>query len=142
MSLITPPTLASNSTKSVPANVARRELEARIRDMQQRAILQRKLVGLCCLASGCAAALSIVAVADFFLQLELAYRTGWFAGLVMMASAAIYLGWKSWIANYTLSQAAVDAERQLEQLGQRLRTTLDYDQPDRHPAAASPVLVV
>ncbi len=141
MSLTTPSTPVSKLTKSVPADVARRELEARIRDMQQRAILQRKLVGLCCLAIGCALALSIVAVADFLLELEFAYRTGWFAGLVMMASAAIYLGWKSWIANYTLSRAAVDAEAQLEQLGQRLRTTLDYDQPDRHPAAASPLLV-
>ena len=141
MSLTTPPTLTAKSTKSVPADVARRELEARIRDMQQRSILQRKLVGVCCLAAGCAVALSIVAVADFFLELELAYRTAWLVGLLMISGAAIFLGWKRWIAGYTLSQAAVDAEAQLAQLGQRLRTTLDYDQPDRHPAAASPVLV-
>lgn len=141
MSLTTPPTLTAKSTKSVPADVARRELEARIRDMQQRAILQRKLVGVCCLATACALALSIVAVADFFLELQLPFRTAWFVGLVMISSAAMFLGWKRWIVGYTLSQAAVDAESQLEQLGQRLRTTLDYDQPGRHPAAASPVLV-
>ena len=141
MSLTTPASPASKLTKSVPADVARCELEARIRDLQQRAILQRKLVGACCLATGCALALSIVAVSDFFLEIALPYRTAWFVGLLMVSSAAIFLGWKRWIASYTLSQAAVDAERQLEQLGQRLRTTLDYDQPDRHPAAASPVLV-
>ncbi len=141
MSLTSPPIVASKSKQSVPADVAQRELEARIRDMQQRAILQRKFVGACCLATAFALALSIVAVADFFLELQLAYRTAWFVGLLMSSSAAIFLGWKRWIASYTLSQAAVDAEAQLEQLGQRLRTTLDYDQPNRHPAAASPVLV-
>ncbi len=141
MPLETRPVPASKSSKSVPADVARRELEARIRDMQQRAVFQRKLVGACCLATAFAFALSIVAVADFFLELQIAYRTAWFVGLLMCVSAAIFLGWRRWIASYTLSQAAVDAEAQLEQLGQRLRTTLDYDQPGRHPAAASPVLV-
>lgn len=141
MSLTSPPIVTSKSKPGVPADVARSELEARIRDMQQRAIFQRKLVGACCLATAFALALGFVAVADFFLEIALPYRTAWFVGLVMSLSAAIFLGWRRWIASYTLSQAAVDAEAQLEQLGQRLRTTLDYDQPDRHPAAASPMLV-
>ncbi len=141
MSLVTPPTLAVISTNCVPADIARRELEARIRDTQQRAIVQRKLVGVCCLAAGCAVALIVVAVADFFLELDLAYRTAWFVGLLMTSTTAVFLGWKRWIVGYTLSQAAVDAEAQLVQLGQRLRTTLDYDRPDRRPAEASPALV-
>ncbi len=141
MSIVTPPAAAPKLTKSVPADFARRELEARIRETRRSAVLQRKLVGVCCVAVAFAAALGVVAVADYFLELDLAYRTAWLVGVTVIVSAGVYLGWKRWIASYTLSQAAVDAEAQFEQLGQRLRTTLDYDQPDRHPAQASPALV-
>lgn len=91
--------------------------------------------------TGCVLGLSIVAFADFVIELALPFRTAWFVGLLLSSSAAIFLSWKRWVVRYTMSHAAVDAEAQLEQLGQRLRTTLDYDQPDRNPAAASPVLV-
>ncbi len=141
MSIATPPSAASKLTKSVPADVAHRELEARIRETRQRAVRQRKLIGVCCVAAAFALAVGVVAVADYFLELGLPFRTAWLVGVMLIASAAVHLGWKRWIASYTLSQAAVEAESQFEQLGQRLRTTLDYDQTERRPAQASPALV-
>jgi hypothetical protein len=99
------------------------------------------MIGVAGIGSACAVAVAVIAFADYFLELPLAVRAGWAVGLLIVAATAMALGWKRWIASYTLSRAAVDVEAQLEQFGQRLRTTLDYDQPDRRPAAASPALL-
>lgn len=142
MSIALPPTQAPKSTKNkVSAEVARHELDSRLRDTRQRAVRQRQLIGAASVASACAAATGAAAVADYFGELSFGLRATWAMGVVVLAVTAIVLGWKRWIASYTLSQAAVDAEAQLEQLGQRLRTTLDYEEPERRPAAASPALV-
>ena len=142
MSIASPPNLAPKSTKNkVSAEVARRELDARLRDTRQRAVRHRQLIGLASITSACAVAFGAVAVADYFWELALAGRATWAIGVVLAALMALGFGWKRWIASYTLSQAAIDAEGQLEQLGQRLRTTLDYEEPERRPAAASPALV-
>ena len=142
MSLASPPTLAPKTPNNkVSAEVARRELDARLRDTRQRAVRQRQLIGAASIASACAVAFGVVAVADYFWELTLAARATLAITVAIAAVTAIVFGWKRWIASYTLSQAAADAEAQVERLGQRLRTTLDYEEPERRPAAASPALL-
>jgi hypothetical protein len=85
--------------------------------------------------------LAVIATVDWFFELATVWRAVWITGNVVMVVAFIALGSKRWIIAYTLSDTAVDAESRLSQFGQRLRTTLDYEQRSPQPAAASASLL-
>lgn len=140
MSIMTPPTIHSAAT-SVTSGAAVHAVQDRLRQTQQRLILQRVAMGFFLIVVLGAFSLAVIATVDWFFELATVWRAVWITGNVVMAVAFIALGSKRWIMAYTLSDTAVDAESRLSQFGQRLRTTLDYEQQFPQPAAASASLL-
>ncbi len=140
MSIMTPPTIHSASS-SVTGGAAVHAVQDRLRQTQQRLILQRVAMGFLLIVVLGDFSLAVIATVDWFFELATVWRAVWITGNVVMAVAFIALGSKRWIMAYTLSDTAVDAESRLSQFGQRLRTTLDYEQQTPRPAAASASLL-
>jgi hypothetical protein len=140
MSIMTP---AAPGKKPVAARgeLAVRELEDRLRETQQAVVRQRLTAGACWLATAFAVAVGAMAIVDYFVELALVWRMAWLVAALTAATIAAVRGWRRWIAPYTLSRAAADAEGHVKQFGQRLRTTLDYEHPQPRPAEASPSLL-
>ncbi len=126
---------------AVSGETAVRELETRLRDTQQSVVRQRMAVGLLALAASLMLALAVVALVDYFAELGFALRAAWLLCALGAAAIAGGIGWKRHIAPYTLTRAAVDAEGHIVGFGQRLRTTLDYDQQNPPPAQANKMLL-
>ena len=139
MSTVTPGRLGRQSrTRSVSMELC--ALKSRLQTARRResasiggTIAAAMAVGMICLA--------LCATADLFLELATVWRAAWVMGVAVVLTAVIAMGCRRWIVAYTLSDTAADAERRLRQFGQRLRTTLDYDQQIPEPAAASPSLL-
>jgi hypothetical protein len=140
MSIMTP---AAPGKKPFAArgDLAVRELEDRLRETQQAVVRQRLTAGACWIATVLALAVGAIAVVDYFVELTLVWRMAWLATALAVATFVAVRGWRRWIAEYTLSRAAADAEGHVKQFGQRLRTTLDYEHPQPRPAEASAALL-
>jgi hypothetical protein len=141
MSTMVPQTTNLSTSVRDRADTAMLRLQARLRSTRQTLITQRLgiiatlifiLVAICVAAS---------ATLDLFLELDSVWRTLWMISVGGLCAVAASIGWKRWIANCNLSKVAVDAERQLTQFGQRLRTTVDYERQTPRPAMASPSLL-
>lgn len=126
---------------AVSGEAAVRELETQLRDTQQTVVRQRVAAGLLALGAALMLTLAAVAVVDYFAELGFALRAAWLVGLLVAAVTAGISGWKRYIAPYTLARVAADAEGHVSGFGQRLRTTLDYDQQSPPPARADNMLL-
>jgi len=126
---------------AVSGESAVRELESQLRDTQQSVVRQRVAAGLLALGSVVTLTLAAMAVVDYFFELGFALRAGGLLCVLVAAAGAGIAGWKRYIAPYSLTRAAVDAEGHVAGFGQRLRTTLDYDQQDPPPAQADKTLL-
>jgi hypothetical protein len=140
MSIMTPAAPAKKPV-GVRQEVAFRELEDRLRETQQAVVRQRLTAGLFWIGTAVALFVVLMALADYFAELATVWRAIALIGALGAVASAGVLGWRRWIAPYTLSRAAADAEGHVAQFGQRLRTTLDYDRQDPRPALASPMLL-
>lgn len=123
------------------SDVAIRALEERLCETQRAVVRQRLTAGGLWLGLAIALGLASIAIADYFWEFSIAWRAAGLAGLLGMFVVASRWGWNRWIAPYTLSRAAADAEEHATQFGQRLRTTLDYEHQTPRPSAASPMLL-
>ncbi len=141
MSTLTPPRIDSATALRSHSGTAVRELQDRLRSTQRRRIGLRIAVGLCSIFALCAIGLAMSATADWFFELAIVWRAAWMIGVAALVFMGIVIGWKRWILACTLSETAVDTESRLIQFGQRLRTTLDYEQGIPQPAAASQSLL-
>src|SRR5262245_52102554 len=139
MSIMTPP--APGRQVAVPRNEAVQELQERLRDTQRSVVRQRLTAGILWMGLAFVVALSIAATVDYFAELAALWRVLWVVGVAGALLVAGLRGWIRWIGPYTISRAAADAENHLTQFGQRLRTTLDYEQQIPRPAAASRTLL-
>lgn len=126
---------------SVSGEVAVRELETRLRDTQQSVVRQRVAAGLLSLAAVVTLTLAAAAAVDYYFEVGFALRAVWLSCILIATGAAGFFGWKRYIAPYSLTRAAVDAEGHVAGFGQRLRTTLDYDQQSPPPARADKMLL-
>lgn len=136
MSIASPPRVKPSRSAIDPA-VARQQLDQQLRLTRERAIRQRIATAACRLILLAALALGAIAVADYYLEVATAWRA---LGLVVIFVGFIAGSIRAWrrVSAYSLTQAARDAETRAAQFGQRLRTTLDYDdEPRAHPAHAS-----
>jgi hypothetical protein len=122
-------------------SVTVRKLQDRLQSTRRIQIRQRIGIGLCLFFIGGAIALLASAIADSNLELTFTWRAAWLAGVSLVIAVGMIIGWRRWVYTYTLSDTAADAEQQLTQFGQRLRTTLDYEQRIPAPAAASQTLL-
>ena len=141
MSTINPSTLGDSAKIDVQGETALRELRRRLTATRRNLLSNRLGICLASAFSIVAVCLAGIAVADFFFEIPFTWRAAWIGAVVLAISVIAAIVWKRWIASYTLSKTAVDAERRLSQFGQRLRTTLDYEQNDPQPATASPSLL-
>lgn len=141
MSTVTRPTIGSPANLRAKAEAAVRELQQRLWSIRRSMIGQRMGTGLLLILAIVALCLIASATADWALELSTAWRGGWMVVVLTSTVIVAAIGWRRWISTYTLSDAAADTERQLVQFGQRLRTTLDYEQQQPRPAAASPALL-
>jgi hypothetical protein len=141
MSIMNPPAVDNTRRIQTPLNDAASALQDRLRVTRSRLIYQRWAVGICLILSAAAVGLAESATADYFLELSRAWRAAFLICLGIVSATSAFLVWRRWIAPYTLHDAAADAESRLSEFGQRLRTTLDYDQQLPRPAAASPSLL-
>lgn len=141
MSVMTPPPVNAKRIQRTSAEEAVRELQDQLQATRSRLITQRTWLGICLIATGFFISVAVSATADYLWELSTVWRTTWLAGSFATAALIAVLAWKHWISQYTLSNAAADAEQRLSQFGQRLRTTLDYEQRTPQPAAASPSLL-
>jgi len=139
MSIMT--SAAPQKQGAVARDAAVHELQERLRDTQQSVVRQRLAAGLFWMGVAFAVALAVAAAADFFGELATPWRAVWLVSVLGALTAASLRGWSRWIAKYTLSRAAADAEVHVTQFGQRLRTTLDYEQEAPRPAEASQTLL-
>jgi chemotaxis protein histidine kinase CheA len=136
MSIASPPRLKPSRPAIDPA-AARQQLDEQLRLTRERAIRQRIATAVCRLMVLAALALGVIAVADYFLELATTWRALGLLAILVGFIAASIRAWRQ-ISAYSLTQAARDAEARAAQFGQRLRTTLDYDdEPRAHPAHAS-----
>lgn len=140
MSSVSRPTIGSANLRA-QAEAAVRELQQRLWTTRRSLIAHRIVAGSCLIFAVGALCLVASATADLKFELSSTTRAAWMFGVVIAAIVAAATGWQKWIATYTLSDTAADTERQLVQFGQRLRTTLDYEQQVPAPAAASPSLL-
>jgi hypothetical protein len=138
MSIASPPRVKA-TRPSISAEAARRQLDEQLRVTRDRAIRQRMASGACRLMIGAAFALAMMAIADYWLELATAWRALWLVAVVAGTIAAAVVGWRRRISSYTLTHTAREAEARAAQFGQRLRTTLDYEDelPEHRPARAS-----
>lgn len=141
MSTAMPPIINSPSSLGGQAEAAVRELQQRLHSTRLSQISQRIGIGVCSLLAIGAVCLAVSATADWILELATVWRAAWLVGSVTTAATVAIISWQRWVAAYTLSDTAIDAEQRLSQFGQRLRTTLDYEQQVPPPAAASPSLL-
>ncbi len=135
MSIMTP--AAPRNQVAAPRNVAVQELQDRLRDTQSSVVRHRLTAGLLWMGLGLILAMAIAATADYFAEIATPWRAFWLTGVLTVLTIAGVRGWRRSIAPYTLSRAAADAEVLMAQFGQRLRTTLDYEQQVPRPAEAS-----
>lgn len=140
MSVMTPPPVNAKPQRVSPEEAVR-ELQERLQETRQRLVTQRTWIGICLIAAGFAVGIFLSAVADYLWELSTSLRATWLLGCVASAGIIALLVRKHWINAYTLSNTAADTEQRLSQFGQRLRTTLDYEQQTPQPAAASPSLL-
>ncbi|MBI3866492.1 MAG: hypothetical protein HY290_31815 [Planctomycetia bacterium] len=117
------------------------DLHERLNGARQSVLALRQITGFLGLIAALTAALMGIALLDYFVEFSLPWRFIWLLGVLTGLTAGAIAGWKRWIAPYSLSRAAVDAEQQEAQFGQRLRTTLDYDGEVTRAAKASPRLI-
>ena len=141
MSTVTPPAAKSAVEIRARTSAAVRKLQDRLQSTRRIQIRQRIGIGLGLLFTGGAIAVLISAIADSKLELTFIWRAAWLAGVSAVIALGMMFGWRRWVRTYTLSDTAADTEQQLTQFGQRLRTTLDYEQRVPAPAAASPTLL-
>ena len=141
MSTLAPQSTNLSTTLPDRTDTAVLRLQTRLRSTRQTLITQRfatiaaaifMLVAICIAAS---------ATADLFLELDAVSRAMWMIGIAGLCAVVALIAWNRWIANCNLAKVAADAERQLSQFGQRLRTTVDYEQQTPRPAMASPSLL-
>lgn len=141
MSIMTPPVVDNTPRFQTPQNDAARALQDQLRLTRSRLIGLRWAVGICLILSAVAVGVAGSATADYLLELTRTWRAAFLICLGVASGTSAFLLWKRWIVPYTLHDAAADAESRLSEFGQRLRTTLDYDQQVLLPAAASPSLL-
>ena len=126
---------------SVSGTAAVRELETRLRNTQQSVVRQRTTAGLLALGALLTLALAAMATVDYFAELSVIWRAVWMLSTLAAVVAAGLAGWKRFVAPYSLARAAADAEGHVAGFGQRLRTTLDYEQQNPAPAQADKTLL-
>jgi hypothetical protein len=137
MSIASPPRVQA-SRPPIDPDVARRQLDEQLRLTRQRAVQQRAATVICQSLLLAALALGAIAVADYFLEIATLWRALALLPVFTGTLAIALESWKEKVSSYSLTQAARDAEARAAQFGQRLRTTLDYDDaPKAHPAHAS-----
>lgn len=141
MSVVTLPPVHAKPKQQPSAEVAMRELQEQLQSTRSRLMTQRTWIGIFLIATGFAVSIATSAMADYVWELSTFWRTTWLAGSLAAAAFIAVWAWRCWVSRYTLSDAAADAEHRLLQFGQRLRTTLDYEQQSPQPAAASPSLL-
>jgi hypothetical protein len=138
---MTPPKLDLATVPVARTDAAVREVQDRLRSTQRHLISHRIGTMLCWIIVLALAGIAMSATADWFLELAATLRAAWLIGIASMISAGIIVGWRQGILTYTLSDVAVEAENRLVQFGQRLRTTLDYEQGAPRPTVASESLL-
>ncbi len=109
------------------------KLEATRRDLRRSSIW----VGLATLLLAELLLGAVFVLADWMWVLPAAVRA---LGLPAMVALAVILHFRA-RRQYTRDQAAADVEAHFPELGQRLRTVVEYAEPTRHPVAASPGLL-
>ncbi|RPI81984.1 MAG: hypothetical protein EHM42_09985, partial [Planctomycetaceae bacterium] len=116
-------------------------LTERLQFTRQRIVRTRWLTGSCCLGLVAILAVASLALIDYFAELPFGVRTLGLTGLAAVVSAGLFWLFHRFISGVTLSKTAAVTEQQIAQFGQRLRTTLDYEQRRPVPAQASPQLL-
>ncbi|MFN0054736.1 MAG: DUF4175 family protein [Planctomycetales bacterium] len=134
-------TSAAPVARAIPPEVAADELEQHLQEARQRTLALRGAALAMSVATGILVALGGMAAVDYWLELAAGWRLAWLVVVGLAGAAAAVVGWRQWIAQYSLARAAADAERRQGRFGQRLRTTLDYRSPESQPAPASPGLL-
>ncbi|MFN5394776.1 MAG: DUF4175 family protein [Planctomycetota bacterium] len=117
------------------------ELRKKLARAQQKQISNRFGMGIGALVIFSMIALLAIATADWIFELPTVLRALWLLLTVVLAWMGLGYAYNRWIRLYSISNAAVDTENQLAQFGQRLRTTIDYEQGDSTPAKASASLL-
>ena len=124
-----------------PAASLPHPVTARLEQTWRRVMRIRWVTALGGLAVLALALISGVALADFALELPLPVRAATFATLLATLAAGLWWYASRSIHNLTLSKTAAETEAQLAQFGQRLRTTLAYEQRPAEQSVASPRLL-
>lgn len=123
-----------------PADAGRR-IAQRV-DETRRQVVRVRFVTRCLLALAAGLTLGgLLTWCDYRLELPWVARL---CGLAAVATATVVFarrGLPQWTGAYRLEDAVSDVERRLAQFGQRLRTTVDYQDPERRPSRAEPRLV-
>jgi hypothetical protein len=117
------------------------ELREKLARAQHKQISNRFGIGIGALVIFSMVAILAIATVDWIFELPSVLRALWILLTVASASMGLGYAYNRWIRRYSISSAAVDTENQLAQFGQRLRTTIDYEQADATPAQASASLL-
>lgn len=139
MSIVAP--AAQKESRSLSSEAAFRELADHLQTTRERVLAQRFVAGLCAAGSALAIGVALLALVDYWFELGTGLRGLSLAVIVAAVGYQAFLGWRRWIASYNLASAACDTEATAPAFGQRLRTTLDYEDAQSRPAAASPGLL-
>ena len=118
-----------------------RAVTERLQQTRARVLRIRRMTALGLAAMLAIAVLASLAWGDYVLELPFGVRAGALAALLAALGGSLWWFRSRSLALLTLARTAVETESHIGEFGQRLRTTLDYDQRQSEPAAASPRLL-
>jgi hypothetical protein len=116
------------------------EVHNRVESVRLATLRQRLVVDAACFVGVALSVAAAIAVVDYFLVLAMQLRV--LAAVVSVAGLVAGFVWVSRRRrNYQVSDAAADVEAEYTEYGQRIRTTLDYTDPEIATATAAPSMV-
>ena len=118
-----------------------RQLTARLSRTQQRLLHVRWFTAVCSAMAAAVFGLALLAAADDYGELRLGLRAPGLFALVALVLSRLTAVRRRIREETTLGGAAAETEQRVAQFGQRLRTTLDYEQQNPAPAQASQQLL-
>jgi hypothetical protein len=138
---MSPSTLKPAATRFPADGRHARGLLTRLESAARRVVRRRRGAVVGWVLAAVIGLLSVAACADYFLELSTSVRAIWLALILIAAGTALTLGFRRWANRFGPAAAAAAIEARWPGYGQRLRTALDYENPEADVAPASPDLI-